>query len=127
MAGITQSFAQKYDSEIIFLHVIHGADGEWDYLETETMKKLNIIATPAREEECSVRVEVRAGDPEKVILRTSESENVDLIIMGHHTRKPIEEIFLGSVARRVVTNSKCPVLVARTLNDAIEQHKLLLL
>jgi nucleotide-binding universal stress UspA family protein len=127
MAGITQSFAKKYDSEIIFLNVIHGGDSEWDYLENEVMKKLNILATPAREEECNIRLEVRAGDPENVILRTSEFENVDLIIMGHHTRKPIEEIFLGSVARRVVTNSKCPVLVARTLNDVIAQHKLLLL
>jgi nucleotide-binding universal stress UspA family protein len=127
MAGITQSFAKKYDSEIIFLHVVHGVQGEWKDLESEAAKKLNMVSAPAREEECKVRLEVRAGDPEKIILRTSEIENVDLIIMGHHTRKPLEEIFLGSVARRVVTKSKCPVLVARTLNDVIEQHKLVLL
>ena len=120
MTGITMSFAQRYSSEIIFLHVIHGDEGEWGKLETEALEKLSAVASPAREAGCEIRLEVRAGDPERVILRTSERENVDLIIMGHHTRKPIEEIFLGSVARRVVTKSQCPVLVARTRSDLPE-------
>lgn len=126
-AGVTLSFAQKYNSEIIFLHVIHGDEREWHQMETSAMKKLEEVAQPATEEGCNVRLEVRAGDPERVILRMSESENVDLIIMGHNTRKPLEEIFLGSVARRVVTKSKCPVLVARTLKDAVQSHNVVLL
>jgi hypothetical protein len=42
--------------------------------------------------------------------------------MGHHTRNPIEEIFLGSIARRVVTNSSRPILVARTLMDTLKEE-----
>ena len=126
-AGITLSFAQKYNSEIIFLHVIHGNEEEWKPLEASALKKLKEIGQPASEERCNVRLEVRAGDPERVILRMSESENIDLIIMGHHTRKPLEEIFLGSVARRVVTKSKCPVLVARTLKDVVQHRNLVLI
>jgi nucleotide-binding universal stress UspA family protein len=62
-----------------------------------------------------------SGDPAEVILTTLEVENADLVIMGHHTRNPIEEIFLGSIARRVVTNSSRPILVARTLMDTLKQ------
>ena len=126
MAEIAISFAQKYTSEIIFLNVIQGSKNDWAQLETEALQKLNAVALQAIDTTCKVKLEVRAGNPKNVILRASEFENVDLIIMGHHCRKPLEEIVLGSVARHVVTKSKCPVLVARTLNDLVERESFFL-
>lgn len=127
IAGVAMSFAKKYGSQIIFLHSIFKAEeGEWESLEKSALKKMESISLPAREENCDIRLEVRAGEPGEVILRTANSEGIDLIVMGHHTRKPLEEVFLGSIAKRVVTNSNCPVLVARTLVD-VQKHNLVLI
>ncbi|MFM9997873.1 MAG: universal stress protein [Burkholderiaceae bacterium] len=47
------------------------------------------------------------------ILEAAESARADLIVMGSHGRNPVERWVLGSVAQRVVSNAKLPVLVVR--------------
>ena len=46
----------------------------------------------------------------KEILKTIESETIDLVIMGTHGRKGLEHVFFGSVAENVVKKSPVPVL-----------------
>jgi nucleotide-binding universal stress UspA family protein len=121
MVGIVISFAQKYNSAITFLHVMKAARQDSEE-EANSRQKLKEITASYSERYDKIELEITKGDPAKEILRISELQNADLVIMGHHTRKPVEDIFLGSVARRVITNSKCPVLVARTLQDAA-QHE----
>lgn len=120
--GIALSFARKYDSEMIFLHVINRKqNSNWRELEKHALTKLKALAAPVVDEKISVKFLVLSGEPVDVILKTEEEENADLVIMGHHTRNPIDEIFLGSIARRVVTNSSRPILVARTLMDTLKE------
>lgn len=120
--GIALSFARKYDSEMIFVHVINRKqNGNWRELEKQALSKLQSLAAPVVDENIPAKFLVLSGDPAEVILTTLEVENADLVIMGHHTRNPLEEIFLGSIARRVVTNSSRPILVARTLMDTLKQ------
>ncbi len=120
--GIALSFARKYDSEMIFLHVINRKqNGNWREVEKQALTKLKALAAPVVDENIPVKFLVCDGEPADVILKTEEEENADLVIMGHHTRNPIDEIFLGSIARRVVTNSSRPILVARTLMDTLKE------
>lgn len=120
--GIALSFARKYNSEMIFVHVINRKqNGNWRELEKQALSKLKSLAAPVVDENIPVKFLVQSGEPAEVILKTLEHENADLVIMGHHTRNPIEEIFLGSIARRVVTNSSRPILVARTLMDTLKE------
>jgi nucleotide-binding universal stress UspA family protein len=120
--GIALSFARKYDSEMIFLHVINRKqNGNWRDLEKHALSKLKALAAPVVDENIPVKFLVVSGDPADVVLKTLDEQNADLVIMGHHTRNPIEEIFLGSIARRVVTNSSRPILVARTLMDTLKE------
>jgi nucleotide-binding universal stress UspA family protein len=120
--GIALSFARKYDSEMIFLHVINRKqNGKWHEMEKNSLAKLEALAAPVVDENIPVKFLVCNGEPADVILKTAEEQNADLVIMGHHTRNPIDEIFLGSIARRVVTNSSRPILVARTLMDTIKE------
>ena len=52
------------------------------------------------------------GNPAEEILKFSESEKIDLIVMGNVGLKGISKIkTLGSVSRNVLENSKCPVLI----------------
>ena len=60
-----------------------------------------------------VEGKVVTGYPAEEILSLSESEKVDMIVMGTHGRKGIDRILFGSVAEKVVKSAACPVLTVR--------------
>ena len=47
------------------------------------------------------------------ITETAKAEGCDLIVMGSHGRKGMEALFLGSVAQKVLTHAKVPVLIVK--------------
>jgi nucleotide-binding universal stress UspA family protein len=51
------------------------------------------------------------GDAIQIILNKEAEHDADLIVIGKHGRSAAEEFFLGSVTRRVLSNSTCDVLV----------------
>ena len=51
------------------------------------------------------------GDPTEAILAASESENVDLIVIGSHGRGPIGRFVLGSTSASVYERASRRVLV----------------
>jgi len=60
----------------------------------------------------TLRNMVLYGNPAEEILKFSQSEKIDLIVMGNVGLKGISKInTLGSVSRNVLENSKCPVLI----------------
>jgi nucleotide-binding universal stress UspA family protein len=56
---------------------------------------------------------VQRGNPVEEIIRNAEEQNCDLIVMGTHGQGTLENVMLGSTARRVIRRSKVPVLVVR--------------
>ncbi len=58
-----------------------------------------------------VKTLVVAGDAAEEILKYTESEGIDLLIIGTHGRKGLEKIIFGSVAERVIKSSPVPVLL----------------
>jgi nucleotide-binding universal stress UspA family protein len=57
---------------------------------------------------------VAQGDAASEIVRVSEEQRNDLIVMATHGLTGWRQITLGSVAERVVRLSQCPVLTIRT-------------
>lgn len=53
------------------------------------------------------------GPPAEAIVKYSEDQGADMIIMGSRGRTGIQRILLGSVAARVVHLAHCPVLIVR--------------
>ena len=53
------------------------------------------------------------GVPFHEIIEMAKTQQVDLIVMGTHSRTGLQHILLGSVAEKVVRLAPCPVLVAR--------------
>lgn len=47
------------------------------------------------------------------ILKSAETHNVDLIVMGSHGASGFQEMFIGSNAEKVVRNSEIPVLIIK--------------
>ena len=56
---------------------------------------------------------VERGNPVEEIINQSKKLNCDLIVMGTHGHGTLEDVMLGSTARRVIRRSKIPVLVVR--------------
>ena len=57
--------------------------------------------------------ELKEGKPSAQILDAQRRHGAELIVMGTHGRGGLEELFLGSVAARVVRKARCPVLTVR--------------
>jgi nucleotide-binding universal stress UspA family protein len=48
------------------------------------------------------------------IIETAEAEGCDLIVMGSHGRQGVKALILGSVAQKVLTHAKMPVLIVKS-------------
>lgn len=63
---------------------------------------------------------VTRGNPVEEILEHTEKRNCDLIVMGTQGHGLLEDVLLGSTARRVIRRSKKPVLVVRLPEEGDE-------
>ena len=47
------------------------------------------------------------------IIETAQAEGCDLIVMASHGRQGVKALILGSVAQKVLTHAKVPVLIVK--------------
>jgi nucleotide-binding universal stress UspA family protein len=122
IAQTALSLARTYQSEIFFLHVFSNqASSDCQEID-RAIEKLKELVKPEEENWCKAQFLLKQGNITENILATLKEKNINLLVMGHHTRKPMEEYFLGSVAKQVVTESSCPVLVARSKLDDVYKN-----
>lgn len=57
---------------------------------------------------------VEVGFPIEQILKYSEDNAVDMVIVGTHGHRGLSRLLLGSVAEKLVRLSKCPVLTVHS-------------
>lgn len=82
--------------------------------QTETLAYLQPLASHF--ESLTVECVAREGaHPAEEILRTAESQGVDLIAMATHGRTGLAHVLVGSVAAAVVRSGKFPVVLVRPL------------
>ena len=129
--------AEKYDAEIIILHVIEPIpsiakhymkvyvdESKWEEkikyeqdLAIERIKKR--LQEFCRQEtrdapQCLAQVSsilVRPGYPVEEILKAAEEEDCSMIVLGTHGKGFLKQTFLGSVARSVVDRAKRPIFI----------------
>jgi nucleotide-binding universal stress UspA family protein len=122
-----RSVARAYDSEICLLHVVQdlrkwgkayvphaSMDKFQEEAEKEAEKKMDRICEEQLTDFGAVQKKVVSGNPAKEILRMVESEDVDLLIMGTHGRKGLEQMIIGSVAEKVLKQCPVPVMTIDT-------------
>lgn len=57
------------------------------------------------------------GSPAATIISRAEETNADLIVMGSHVHSKLNNLFIGSVADKVVNRSTIPVLLVPLKSD----------
>ena len=58
-----------------------------------------------------VKLSVTDEDPGEALVRVARDSGCDLIVMGSHSRRGIERIFVGSVASDVLSGTDIPTLI----------------
>lgn len=56
---------------------------------------------------------VVVGEPAEGIVKQAKASKADLVVVGTHGRGALKQLFVGSVALKVIALSPVPVLVAR--------------
>ena len=59
---------------------------------------------------CVVRDAVRYGETAAEVLRMAAEDDVQLIVVGAHSRRPAVAAMVGSCADRIIREARCPVL-----------------
>jgi nucleotide-binding universal stress UspA family protein len=62
----------------------------------------------------SIQTIVKEGDYADSILKTATDLDVDIIVMGSHSRKWLEKIIMGSVTEKVLSRTSIPLFIIPT-------------
>lgn len=74
---------------------------------------LTKTSAPFKEVGIAVKEVIEEGEPGEVIAETAKSLGISQIVMGVSGLGKVKELFMGSVNRKVVTLSPCPVTVVK--------------
>jgi len=120
------SMAQAINAETILLHVISEQPVYYsgyaymlelrvdfnDNLKDSTQKFLD--KTKKHLEDESIKTIIKEGEIAKTILETAKDLDVDIIVIGSHSRKWLENIILGSQAAYVLKETTVPLYIIPT-------------
>lgn len=59
----------------------------------------------------NTEAEVQRGDPAQEVVKSANRSNVDMIILGTHGKSGLNAFWSGSVAPKILTKTKIPVLL----------------
>ncbi len=121
--SLAQQVAEKFDSEIVLLHVLDAhlpplvfepsgvSAGEF---EQERVKRAS-SRVESFGSQLGERIEtmVTCGIPHVEIVKCAYDNAIDLVVMATHGRGFFSHAILGSTTERVVRRAPCPVLTVR--------------
>jgi nucleotide-binding universal stress UspA family protein len=123
MLPYVRGIAEKYDAEVVLLHVVNpeyaipetGVSGPAvipmpQYVVEDRSRQLNAFAVAELEKLRVRRLLVYEGDPDAQIAALARSEDVQLLIIPTHGYGVFRRFLIGSVTAKVLHDVSCPVL-----------------
>ncbi len=116
---VAKELSKLTRSEII---IVHADSDEWfahlrHIYEKVYEKKINLLEKIKEEISNNisvpVKVEIKKGKPEEVLLDAVNRYSPDIVVVGKRKGKDIKRFFLGTTAMRMVENSPVHVLIVR--------------
>lgn len=62
----------------------------------------------------TIKTVVKEGDCAESIIKTAEELNIDIIVMGSHSKRWLENILMGSVTEKVLHQTSIPLFIIPT-------------
>ncbi len=100
-------FGSYSDIDLMQLDIEDGLKKASQNFLTETKDRLN---------SASIQTMVEEGDVAESILLAAKKIHADLIVMGSHSRKWLEEVIMGSVTAKVLHHTAIPVFIIPVKN-----------
>jgi len=136
VAEVGFSLAKAMEAEVILLHVISdpvnyfspeydalmGFTGNMDtsVLQSDNYEALKKASMNFLEKskhhlgDETIKILVKEGDLAESILKTAKKMHADIIVMGSHSRKWLENIVMGSVTEKVLHHTTIPLFIIPT-------------
>ncbi len=130
------SMAKSMNAEVILLHVITdpalyftsgyspimGFNGYLDIgpLQLDSIKRLKDASLQYLNKskqhlgDKTIKTVIKEGDFADSILETAKELKADIIVLGSHSRKWLENIVMGSVTEKVLHHTSVPLLIVPT-------------
>ncbi len=83
----------------------------------EALDYLEGLASGLRVPGLRVTTEVRRGKPHRALADEASEPGVGLVVVATHGRKGLQAIWAGSVIARLLSRTRAPVLLLRTIED----------
>lgn len=116
-------FAKFSGATVHALHVVDtsslsqnwtvGWETIYEILQNEGRRAISKVKEYGETSGVDVKEVLLEGHPSSEIIDFAENNDIDLIVMGTLGKTGLDRFLLGSVAEKVVRNSKVPVLVVR--------------
>lgn len=129
------SMAEKYNAQLHLLHVVdESVDMTGFYLPHSSIEtdETNMVkaAEKTLDRLCHLKLknikgyesQVMEGTPSKEIVKYVNENGIDLLIMGTHSKKGIEQLIFGSTTKKVCKMVSCPVLTILPPNKILENE-----
>jgi nucleotide-binding universal stress UspA family protein len=136
VAEVGFSMAKSMDAEVILLHIITdpvfystsgyspimGFSGYMDMgpMQLDSVDGLKNASLQYLEKskqhlgDKTIKTIVKEGDFADAILETAKEIHADIIVVGSHSRKWLENILMGSVTEKVLHHTPIPLLIVPT-------------
>ena len=115
-----KTFAERFEATLWLVHIFtHTSDllGYEDYEKFYSKRKaggqalLDKALQDLRNTSLDVREELQEGPEAESILNIAKNCQADLIVIGTRGHGTLKGLLVGSVSRKVIHHSSCPVMV----------------
>jgi nucleotide-binding universal stress UspA family protein len=123
---VAADLASRLAAELLLVHVVPAIpdlpegvsifeEGEYDKsLHDRAEKRLSDLAAERADKNLKVRTEIGTADEVGMeLVRIAKNDHIDMIVIATHGMTGWRRIPFGSVAKKVVEEGECPVLVLR--------------
>ncbi|MFQ5913484.1 MAG: universal stress protein [Nitrospinota bacterium] len=122
------SLAERYNADLIVLHVIHdpfGTEGlhmpyvyvkeeEWEKHRKKVTDELHALIREKVGAGVNLKEFVVEGNPSQKVLEIIREEGVDLLVLSHHPSGWLERFLTGHDTSRLAERAPCNVLMVHT-------------
>lgn len=110
--------AEQLSADLSLLHVVAPTESE-RMLEQDLQRASGHLKSRAKsplwKHGPSPNVCVRAGSPVQILIETAKELDADLVVLGTHRKRPARDALAGTIAERVLSELKRPVLIVRSM------------
>jgi nucleotide-binding universal stress UspA family protein len=121
--------ASRFEAKLLLVHALDNAElyseQKIKQLKTEHIEKISMLIDQIPEVANKMTdIKISGKKPKEAILQTSDTFDIDLIVMGTEGTEGLFDELIGSFTYSVISESQCPVLIVPNLSFFVPYQKI---